>query len=310
MKTRSSFRRVVVITAIAAAGCLGIAAIIGLATTGFIPGRFGGQGITVDESKRLPSAGVALVVVDSVSDNVRIAEGTEDAIVARLHGTAGSASADTVPHLFAESSGSTADIRLERGKAFSLGFTWDRLVLDVSVPKGYRGKLEVHSVSADLDLADHAWQGVALRTTSGSMKAGAVTASEFSAHSTSGNLLVSSLDAARTEISSVSGDVRLESVHGDVSATSVSGDMAVTFVSAAARLDAQSTSGSVSVRLPPDAAFVLDAHSTSGNVTCRFPIVVQDSRNGGGNHVLSGKVGSGTGLVAVRTVSGDIRVSP
>ena len=272
MKTRSSFRRVVVITAIAAAGCLGIAAIIGLATTGFIPGRFGGQGITVDESKRLPSAGVALVVVDSVSDAVRISEGTEDAIVARLHGTAGSASADTVPHLFAESSGSTADIRLQRGKAFSLGFTWDRLVLDVSVPKGYRGKLEVHS--------------------------------------TSGNLLVSSLAAARTEISSVSGDVRLESVNGDVSATSVSGDMAVTFVSAAARLDAQSTSGSVSVRLPPDAAFVLDVHSTSGNVTCRFPIVVQDSRNGGGNHVLSGKVGSGTGLVAVRTVSGDIRVSP
>jgi len=76
------------------------------------------------------------------------------------------------------------------------------------------------------------------------------------------------------------------------------------------RLQAKSTSGTVTVRLPADASFALDARSTSGDVACRFPIVVEESRAGGGSHVLAGKVGTGAGSVTVRTVSGDIRVTP
>jgi len=272
MKASKTFRRVVIITVIATTVCLGVAAVIGLATSGFIPSPFAGTRIAVDESKSLPVSGVDLVTIDTVSDNVRVIEGAGDAVVARLHGTVGSTSPDAVPHLAAERVGSADAFRLERVRRFTFGFNWNHLVLEVSVPKDYRGKLNVTSVSADLDVADHAYEGLALSTTSGSM--------------------------------------RVTGVSGDISARSVSGDLAIAFAAANRKLDAQSTSGRVTVRLPADASFALDAHSTSGSVTCRFPIVVGDSSNGGGSRALIGTVGTGSGRVAVRTVSGDIRVTP
>jgi DUF4097 and DUF4098 domain-containing protein YvlB len=291
MKSKSTFTRVVIITAAVTAGCLGIAAVIGITTAGFVPGRLEAA-TTVDESKSIPLSGVDLVSIRSVSDEVRIIEGTGGAIQARLHGTVSSSSPDAQPRLSAERSGSTVEIRLERTSLFTFGFAWNHLVLEVSIPKGYRGKLEARSVSADLDVAEHAYQGLALATTSGSMRAGAVTASEFSARTTSGDLAVEALRAEQ------------------ISAVSVSGSLTIGVASAPRRLQAESTSGTVTVLLPSDASFTLDAHSTSGDVRCAFPIVVERSRNGGGDHLLAGKVGTGAGLVAVRTVSGDIRVTP
>lgn len=308
MKSASSIRRVVIITAIAAAACLGIAAIIGVTTSGFVPGRFGKEGIAVDESKSLSMTGTALITIDSVSEEVRVTEGTGTDIQARLHGTVSSTSADAVPHLSAQARGSTADIGIDR-KPVYVGIEWSNLVLDVSVPKGYKGKLEVHSVSGSLDVAGHPYEALTLRTTSGSMRADAVSAGRFAARTTSGSLSVASLAAGSSEISSTSGSIKLTGVSGDLSATSVSGEVEVSYTAMPGKLDVQTTSGSVRVQLPTDASFTLDARSTSGDVTCRFPMVVQDSSGGGGHHVLAGKVGSGAGLVTVRTVSGGIRVT-
>jgi len=301
--------RVVVITAIIAVASLGIATIIGFAAGGFRPARFGGFGAAVDERKSVSLAGIDLVSVTSVSEDVRVLEATGDSVEAWLHGTASAADPASVPRLAAEAKGGTIDIRLERKTRWVTGFNWSDLVLEVSIPKGYAGKLSVEGVSADIEISDHAYAGVSLASTSGDIRVGAVGAADFSMHTTSGNLRAASLAAERCELSSVSGDIEVKSLSGGVNAHTTSGEVALTLAEAFPRAEVGSTSGDVTLRLPADAQFSLEARSTSGNVTCAFPITIADSRSGGGRNALSGTVGGGKGSVSVRTVSGDIRVA-
>jgi lia operon protein LiaG len=304
----SKLTRVVIVTAIVAAGALAIAALIGLAAGGFQPRQLGRVGTTIDERKSLPLDGVDLVSISSVSDDVRVVEGDGTGVDAWFHGTAGSASADSLPHLVVERSGATVDIRLERKRPFSLGFFWSDLRLEVTVPRGYARSISVTTTSADMELPDHAFDVVTLSTTSGEVKTGALSASDFKAHSTSGDVRVSGLTARRADLSSVSGEVRMESAKAETTVRTVSGDVTLAFSAAPAAVDAESTSGEITMTLPADAAFTLDARSTSGDVRCQFPITISESRNGGGSHVLAGTVGAGTGKISARTVSGDIRI--
>ena len=311
MERSKVLTRVVLITTAVTVAALGIAALIGLATGGFRTGQFGGRGYTVDERKTLPLAGIDTIVIDGVSEDVRIVDGTGDSLEAWLHGTVGAGSATTLPRLITERSGSTLTVRVDRDRQIGFGYFWSNVVLDVGVPKGYAQKISVKTVSGDVKVADHTYAGLALSTTSGDAEVGAVGAQEFSMHTTSGTMKAASVSADRSDFSSTSGDVRVQSLTGDATLHTTSGDMTVAFAASPSRVDASSTSGQVTLRMPSNAQFVLDAHSTSGDISCRFPITISQSATGGGRHALAGTVGGpgGTpGQVAVRTVSGDIHI--
>ena len=308
MLGKNAFTRVVVITAIVAGGCLGVAALIGLAAGGFAPREFRRAGATVDERRSLPLGGVDLLALTTNAENIRVIDGAGDSVEAWLHGTAGAGNPDAVPHLVAERAGGTADIRVERKRPMGIGPFWSDLTLEVSLPKGYAGRLSVKSVSADINVADHAYAGLALSTTSGEIRVGAVSASDFAMHSTSGDLRAIAVTAQRADMSSVSGQVDVKSLAGDTTVRTTSGDVKVAFAATPSRLEAASTSGDVTLRLPSEAQFTLDARSTSGDISCKFPITISERSTGGGRHVLAGAVGSGPKTAAVRTVSGDIRI--
>jgi lia operon protein LiaG len=308
MLGKTTLSRVVIVTAIVAGAALALAALIGLAAGNFQPRQFGRTGTAVDERASLPLTGIDQVTVSGVSEDVRVTEGAGDTLEVWFHGTVGAGSRDAIPRLVAENTGSTAGIRLDRKQGVAIGFFWSDLVLEVSVPKGFAGKLSVQGASSDIDVADHAYADLALSTTSGDVHVGAVDAARFAMRTTSGDLDVRAITSQHSDISSVSGDVNVKSIAGDAVVHTTSGTVKLTFASVPPRLDASSTSGDVTVRLPPDAQFLLDARAVSGDVTCRFPITIAETRTGGGKHVLSGAVGTGTGTVAVTTVSGDIRI--
>jgi lia operon protein LiaG len=163
-------------------------------------------------------------------------------------------------------------------------------------------------VSGNIRIADHAFAALTLSTTSGDAQAGTVSAQDFSMKTTSGDLTVENAASRRSEISTVSGDVRVKSLKGDATLHTNSGTVNVGFAAVPGRIEASSTSGDVLLRFPADAQFVLDARSTSGDITCRFPITISSGSTGGGRHALAGAVGTGTGQVSVRTVSGDVRI--
>jgi lia operon protein LiaG len=304
-------KKTVLITTAVAVASLGIAALIGFATAGFRPSQFGrsGGGTTVDEKASLPIAGIGLLTVSAVSEEVRITEGTGSDIEAWFHGSVGTSSPDAVPHLVADTTGGTAVVRVDRKQGLQIGFFGSDLVLEVRVPAGYAQKLSVQSVSGGIDLAGHAYAGLSLASTSGEISVGALKAASVTMHTTSGDLVAESVSSLHSEFSAVSGSIQVRALTGDAAVHTISGDVKLAYTAAPSQIDASSTSGSVTIVFPADASFYLDARSASGDVKCAFPVTISENRAGGGAHLLVGTVGSGTGGVSIRTVSGDIRVA-
>lgn len=313
MLGKTTFTRVVIITAITAGAALAIAALIGLAAGSYRSGQLGRAGISVDQRASLSLQGADLVSITSVTEDIRVIESAGDSLEARLHGTISAVTPDAIPHLAADLNGSTADIRVEQARVVRIGPLWSNLTLEVSLPAKYAGKLAIRTVSGGVEMADHAYAGIELSTTSGNVRVGVVSAAECVMHTTSGNLVVKSVTAQRSDITSVSGAVDVKSITGNVTVGTTSGEVTLACAAVPLGMDVGSTSGGVTVRLPQDTSFVLDARSTSGDVACRFPITISESSSGGGRHTLSGAVGSGTAgsaapKIAVHTVSGDIRI--
>jgi lia operon protein LiaG len=289
MTSNLVFRRVVFITAAASAAFLGIAAAIGLSTGLFTPGTRENAGTTVDEHKSLPLAGMEQLSIDTVSADVRIVEAEGNSVGVWLHGSVGAATEADLPHLVVDQSGTSVTVRVHTERGLRIAFFWSRLALDVSIPRSYAQRVSVRTVSGSILVPAVRWSAVALSTTSGNIETGR-------------------MSAGHSDVSSVSGTIRVQGLEGDTTLHTTSGDIAATFASVPSRIGATSTSGQVALTLPPDAQFSLDAHSTSGDISCGFPLVVAQNKSGGGRRSLTGTVGNGSGMVSVRTTSGDIRI--
>jgi lia operon protein LiaG len=308
MMGKNTLTRIVIVTAIVAVVSLGIAGLVGFTAGGFDSRQAGRFGRTVDERKTLSLEAIELLAVSSVAEDVRIVEGPSGSVEAWLHGTLGAGTRDNVPRLEAARSGSTAEIKVERGRPFGFGPVWSNLVLEVSVPKDYAKKLSAKSVSASIVIADHGYAGISLLTTSGDVRVGAVKTDELSVHTTSGALKIGAVSARHSDISSVSGEVEVNALSGDTTLHTTSGDVEVAFSSMPSRIDVSSTSGTLTLRFPETAGFALDARSTSGDISCKFPITISESQTASGRHALQGVVQTGSNMVLARTVSGDIRI--
>jgi hypothetical protein len=310
---------VVIIAAAVAVVSFGVAAAIVFT---FGPARFGmglpragagTAGIQVDEKESIEAAGLDSIAIGTVSENIRLREGAGERIEVRFHGTVRATSPDRIPRLQAGRNGAAADIALARSRTVLDGFYWSDLVLEVTVPAGYAGRLRAESVSGDIELADHdGYAALALTTVSGDVRAGSLRAGELRLRTTSGDLRAEAVKAQAADLASVSGNLEVRGLTGDTRAHSTSGEVSLGYEEVPQAIDIQSTSGDVTLLLPGEAEFRLDARSTSGELSCGFPIRLSESRSGGGRRVIAGEVGSsGSGverMVKVRTVSGDIRV--
>ena len=101
----------------------------------------------------------------------------------------------------------------------------------------------------------------------------------------------------QTDVSTTSGSAYLSGTFGELDFSTVSGDMTLetdeTF-----RLDAETTSGSVCLRLPEDMGLTLDFASTSGDIRAK-----------GQDHPFAGKkghltLGDGASFADITTTSG------
>ncbi len=316
METRS-LRKVVWIAAAVAVAALGAAALIGVFGGIFGPTATGiwAGGVPVDRRESFPAAGVDRITVHAVSAEVSVADGADERVTVRLVGTAGSRRGGALPALEAEAQGGAVEIRVHPPKGTFLFYT-EKLELRVEVPRGYAGKLAVTTVSGDIEVADHAYAALALRTASGDVRLAEVQADSFSMGSVSGRLQARGVAARQVELGSTSGELAIEALTGDVRARSVSGAIRLAWTPFANTADIDTTSGEVALRLPRGSAFRLDAASTSGEITCGFPITVAGSGPRAGRRALHGEVGDaaagggGGNLVKVRTVSGEIRLTP
>lgn len=129
-----------------------------------------------------------------------------------------------------------------------------------------------------------------------------------SAHNVSGDVTVTGAHGS-VDVSSVSGDVRLEKLHADgVRATSVSGNVDVQVDEFTGRGDLKFTSVSGDITLDAPRGFDADISmsTVSGDINSDFPLVISGGRMRRRN--IEGRIGNGGRHFDVQTVSGDLRI--
>jgi hypothetical protein len=110
----------------------------------------------------------------------------------------------------------------------------------------------------------------------------------------------------RVEASTASGSVKISGANNDVKARVMSGTITVSGNPSGNRLwELKSISGSVDIVVPRTASFLLSAEASSGDIRTSIPVIIEEQNK----HSLRAHIGSSSGRVEVRTVSGEINVN-
>jgi hypothetical protein len=219
--------------------------------------------------------------------------------------------------------GHPVTLRGDRGDVTAFGLASD-LAFDLHSGEvrvdEQRGRLDVETSSGDV-----AASGVAgptlVRTHSGDVQADSLLAGA-EIHSASGNVSVTRSGGLFT-IETTSGDVKFKTSHGRASvrtgsgdielfaqldtliAESTSGDQELELLGPPLHVSAQSSSGDVTVTLPPDTGGQLEIETSSGTISAKNLARV----TGMSRTELTGDLG-GKGSTWIHTSSGDITVVP
>jgi DUF4097 and DUF4098 domain-containing protein YvlB len=123
---------------------------------------------------------------------------------------------------------------------------------------------------------------------------------------TNGSVRVSGTGGA-LRASTTNGSVEVTAAAGGVEASTTNGSIRVAFRDAPGegwqRLN--TTNGSITLTLPPDAAGDFEAHTVNGGISTDFPLTVS-GRIGGRR--LQGRLGDGRARFDLRTVNGSVKI--
>jgi DUF4097 and DUF4098 domain-containing protein YvlB len=154
---------------------------------------------------------------------------------------------------------------------------------DVEV-RGARGPLEVNTTSGEIDVRDAA-DSLSLGSVSG------------------GITVVGALRGVRA--GTTSGTVTARDVAGSVALGTSSGDIVATLGPDVRRLEAATTSGDIELRVHPSAGATFDLRTSNGTLDADLPITVDSVTR----RRLTGRVGTGSTPVFLRSSSGDIQIT-
>lgn len=179
-----------------------------------------------------------------------------------------------------------------------------RAVVSVAVPR--RTRAQVGVVAGDA-MVSGLHGAVAVNGVSGGLTI-AQLPGPVETHTVSGQVTAQSV-TGDLKVDSVSGELTVVEAGGSVRASTVSGSITVDVAAAAhadgqTRIDLNSVSGEILVRLPQPADANVDASSTGGAVSSAFDEL--QVHGGFGAKHLTGRLGRGAGRLRANSVSGSI----
>lgn len=312
---------------VASAVLAGVIFAVQYGSTGFSSINFNSENtknsIKVDQEKVEALQGIDSISIEDVSEDIKLIPVDTNDVKAHFYGSYSSANPDAKPELIVERSGSTLKIKAQvKPNKMVINFR-SNLALDVYIPKEFSGNLQVKSISGEITADELILESFVCNTTSGNLTAERIDAKKarldttsgemkingnydnFSFNSTSGNLNSDNFTSKTSIIDTTSGEAELSGNPGDVTAKAVSGNLTFEYTAFSNNIEAGTTSGEVTIKLPENASFLLDFDTTSGDVECAFPVTVTDGKR---RNDLKGTVGSGEGSVYVKTVSGSLTI--
>ncbi len=256
------------------------------------------------------------VTVSNVAGSVEVEGWSRNEV--RVTGELGS----RVEELIFERDGDDILIKVKVPRRNNGGISSD---LSISVPEA--SSLQVHTVSADIDVAGVMGEQQ-LESVSGDVETEAFS-SDIDLGSVSGDVEVSgSKDNARSRLNTVSGDIDADGLAGEIDAESVSGDVVavdgvfergsfntvngeITFhaqLLEGGRLDVETVNGSVDIEFAGDVSARFDVETFNGAIrNCFGPDSERTSRYAPGR-VLKFTEGDGDGRVTIQTLNGSVEI--
>jgi hypothetical protein len=176
---------------------------------------------------------------------------------------------------------------------------------DVHVPK--QSTIDLKGVSSKLEVAGTSGP-LRVRVVSGSIDTQSVTGS-LDLGTVSGEIDVRGVDGQiRSE--SVSGSLRVDGRLASLRAKTVSGEIEVTgSLAPDGSIELASVSGSASLQIPALTKATITLRGLSGDVQCDLPVTVDRNHRGPGIREWSGRLNGGGSPIALRTVSGSLRLT-
>ena len=155
---------------------------------------------------------------------------------------------NTADPLTADFSGGSLTITAQKWNVFNIfGFTASPR-LEIELPREYAGNADISSVSGTVKIeGDVSWGDVRLKTTSGSIRTGDISALSIDIQSTSGSLSPGLLDADNNvRLKATSGSIRGDDIRaGSVEAQSTSGSLNLGALTSGGSVRMKTVSGSI-----------------------------------------------------------------
>ncbi|HET7564350.1 MAG TPA: DUF4097 family beta strand repeat-containing protein, partial [Gemmatimonadaceae bacterium] len=171
------------------------------------------------------------------------------------------------------------------------------------------GPVDVQTSSGDVSLTG-AQDDLMIQTSSGDIGLRDARATRATVQSSSGDVRAAGLTLGQLAVTTSSGGVRLDSSRvDDLTASASSGDIDVALASGVKAVHLSSSSGDITVRVPPSAGLSFDASTGSGDVNVDdsgLAMQVLTHRD----HRFVAKIGDGSAHVETSTSSGDVRIVP
>lgn len=227
-----------------------------------------------------------------------------------------------------EKEGNTLVVEKTDGVSFSFfGGWWGNERIEVYLPKDYKGNIKTRVSSGNIQTNVPLELGTfELKASSGNITCGEITASEFTAEASSGNITVEAVDALRkcrttsgnitvrggngdTRASANSGNIDVREISGSFDGSATSGNIDVDFVQAGSKITASASSGNVEIKIPEETWVSYEGSASSGNIKTDFDDSLTYNREG--KYASGTYAGGGTGAeteIRTDTTSGNIRV--
>jgi DUF4097 and DUF4098 domain-containing protein YvlB len=280
-------------------------------------GIFGATSVMAEEiNQSMDAAADGTVSISNIAGSVEVQGWSRNQV--EVTGELG----DDVEELIFERDGDEIEIKVKGKRRHSHDIDSD---LTVRVPQN--SSLEIHTVSADIDIADVSGEQ-SIESVSGDINT-EVESSDIDVNSVSGDLEIAGDNKSiRARLSSVSGDIDTENLAGEIGAESVSGDLLVVngvfersslgtvngdivFHSRlldGGRLDVETVNGDVDIEFAGDISARFDIETFNGDIrNCFGPKAVRVSEYAPG-YELKFTEGDGSGRVTIETLNGDLRL--
>lgn len=165
----------------------------------------------------------------------------------------------------------------------SYSITNSDVLLEVFVPRKYKGNFDVNSISGDIYL-NH------------------ISGEEFIISSTSGNIELENLNSNRLQINTTSGDIEIDNSTGELLIETTSGNVYLDNKDMNENMKLISVSGDISIKLSDRANYTITGKTTSGDFISNIHMsTIESSRNS-----FKAVIGSGEKSLEINTTSGNI----